>query len=189
MCGDAFQKKRTYDFGGIWTPDLFCSDITDKTLSYSVSADWDLTRTSFFVYKGSIPYTVIKSTSTAHTKTKSISMLTPKPSDLRPAFKNQVNFDHPHKNQVYRLHKKQVNFGPHTVNFDPPHKKQVNFDSNTKTKSNSIPHTKNRLISTPELKSSQFDPHSISKSFPMPRHKNQVNFDPHAKAKYFSTPT
>ena len=138
-----------------------------------------------FVYEGSIPHTETNQISTNHTKTKSISMLTLKPSYeyLRPAFKNQVNFDHPHKNQVYRLHKKQVNFGPHTVNFDPPHKKQVNFDSNTKTKSNSIPHTKNRLISTPELKSSQFDPHSISKSFPMPRHKNQVNFDPNTNTK------
>ena len=79
--------------------------------------------------------------------------------------------------------------GEKVVYFRYRHKKQVIFDLHTRTKSNSIPHTKNRLISTPELKSSQFDPHSISKSFPMPRHKNQVNFDPHAKAKYFSTPT
>ena len=80
-------------------------------------------------------------------KQKSISMLTPKPSDLRPASKNQVNLDyhHPHKKQTNRpSHSKQVNFGPHTVNFGPPHNKQVTFDSNTKTKSSSIPDTKTK---------------------------------------------
>ena len=79
-----------------------------------------------------------------------------KPSDLRPASKIRVNFDHhhPHKNEVHRSsHSKQVNFGPLTVNYDPPHKKQVTFDPNAKTKSNSIPHKEMKLISTPLLKS------------------------------------
>ena len=37
-----FRKKRNYDVGGIWTPDLCCSFVTDKPLSYSVSPDWNL---------------------------------------------------------------------------------------------------------------------------------------------------
>ena len=48
----------------------------------------------------SIPYVEVKSISTTHRKTKSSSMLTLKPSDLRPAYKNQGNFDHPHISQV-----------------------------------------------------------------------------------------
>ena len=64
--------------------------------------------------------------------------------------------------------------------FRTPAQKHVNFDPNTKTKSNSIGPTKIKLISTP-LKSSQFDPHSKTKSISMPRHKNQVNFDPDTK--------
>ena len=58
--------------------------------------------TLIFVYKGLIPHTEIRSISTTHTKTKLISMLTLKPSDLRPAYKNQVNFHHLRKNQVNR---------------------------------------------------------------------------------------
>ena len=50
----------------------------------------------------SIPYIEIKSVSTTHTKTKSSSILTIQPSDFRPACKNQVNFHHPHNNQVNR---------------------------------------------------------------------------------------
>ena len=108
---------------------------------------------------------------------------------LRPASKNRVNFDHHHlhKNQVNRSsHSKQVNFGAHMINFEPPHKKQVTVDCNTKTKSNSIPPTKIKLIPRPLLQSSQFDPYSKIKSISMPSHKDQVNFDPHTKTKYFS---
>ena len=66
---------------------------------------------------------------------------------------NRVNFDHhhPQKKQVNRSsHLKQVNFGPYTVNFDPPHRKQVTFNPSTKTKPNSIPHTK--IDATTEIK-------------------------------------
>ena len=118
-------------------------------------------------------------------------MFTLKPSDLRPTCKNRVNFDHhrPHKKQVNRSsHSKQVNFGPHTVNFDPPHKNHFTFHPNTVTKSNSTPHTKIEIISTPVLKSSQFDPHSKIKSTPMLPHKIQFNFDLHTKTKNFSPP-
>ena len=114
-------------------------------------------------------------------KTKSM------PSDLRTASKNRVTFDHhhAHKHQVNRsLHSKQVHFGPHTVNY-PSHKKQFLFDPDTKTKSNSIPPTKIKLISTLLLQSSQFDPHSKIKSISVPSRKDQVNFDPHTKTKYF----
>ena len=55
---------------------------------------------SYTVIKSSsIPYTEFKSIWTTHTKRKSICMLAFKTSDFRPAFKNNVNFDHPH-NQI-----------------------------------------------------------------------------------------
>ena len=92
---------------------------------------------------------------------------------LRPACKNWVNVDHhPHKEQVSRsLHSKEVNFGRHTVNVEPPHQEQVTFDPNTKTKSNSISDTKIKVVSAPVLKPSQFDPHSKVMSTSMPRYK------------------
>ena len=112
------------------------------------------------------PRTEIKSMSTTQTTTKSKSMPELKPSDSRPASRNRANVDdnHPHKNQVDRSshqrspHLEQVNIGPHMVNFDPPHKKQVTFDPNPKTKSNSIRHTNINSISTPPPKLSQFNP-------------------------------
>ena len=209
------ENKRKYDFGGIWSPDLLCSFITAKTLSYSVTADWDLKPGPLlFFYKGWIPHTKIKSISTTHTRTKSISMLTLKPSDLWPASKNQINFDHPHKNQVNfdahtktkrfaaRIQKsnqfrpppqkrsitalKTSRFRPAHSQFRPPAQKQVNFDPITKNKSNSIPHTKIKAIATSPLKSSPFDRHSKIKFIPMPRHNNQVIFDPATKTKHFS---
>ena len=109
-----------------------------------------------------------KSLSTTQIKTKSISMLTLKPRDLRPASNYRVNFDHPHKNQVYRSpHYKHMNFGPHSQ-FLAPEQKQVNCDPNTKTESNSIPHTK----------SSQFRRH----------HWNQVNSIPNKKSSKIRCP-
>ena len=86
-------------------------------------------------------------------------MLTLKPSDFRPAYKNQVNFDHPHKNQVNRSHTNYNQFSARTQEpsqFGPPHKKQVKFDTHAKTKSISIPYAKDKLISTSTLMSSQF---------------------------------
>ena len=55
------------------------------------------------------------------------------------------------------------------------------------TRSISIPRTKTNIISTPLLKSSQFDPRSKIKSISTPPHKNLYNFDPHSKTKYFFT--
>ena len=118
-------------------------------------------------------------------------MLTLKPFDLQPASKKRVNSNHHHlhKKQVNWLsHLKQVNFGPYTVNFDPPHEEQVTFDPNTKTRLNSIPNTKIMSISTPLLKSSQFGPHSENNFISMSPHKNQVNFDPHTGTKLFRPP-
>ena len=125
-------------------------------------------------------------------RTKSISMLTQNQAICGPHLKKWVNSDHHHrhKNPANRsLHSKQVNSGPHTVNFDPPHKKQVTFDPNTKTKLNSIPPKKIKLISTPLLHSSYFDPHSKIKSFRYLHTKTQVNFHPHTNTMYFSIPT
>ena len=42
-------------------------------------------------------------------------MLTVKPSDFRPAYKNQVDFDHPHKNEVkVNAHSKTMSFSART---------------------------------------------------------------------------
>ena len=46
------------------------------------------------------PNTEIKTIWTTHTKYKSTCVLTLTTSDFRPAFKNQVNFDRPHNNQI-----------------------------------------------------------------------------------------
>ena len=75
---------------------------------------------------------------------------------------------------------KTSQFWPAQSQFPPPHQKQVNFDPNSKTKSNLIPLTKIKLIWT-LLKSSQFDPYTEINKKSMPRHRNEVNFD-------FSTP-
>ena len=157
-CISGQAENTTKVLGEIWTPDLYCSFITDKTLSYSVSADWDLkARPLWFVYKGSIPRTETETISTTHTKSKWHSMLTVKPSDLRPASQNRVNLEHPHQNQANQSpHQKKLNFRPHTVHFN----------SNTKTKPISISHT-DQL---------NFDPITEIKSI-RSRLWNQGNFD------------
>ena len=46
----------------------------------------------------STPHNEFESISTTRTKTKLISMLTVKPSEFRPGYKNHTDFNHPHKN-------------------------------------------------------------------------------------------
>ena len=111
-----------------------------------------------------IPHNEIKSISTIHIKTKSISMLIIKPSDLRPAHKNHVNVDHPHKSQV-------------------------NFDPNTDVKSISMPpDTKTKLISIQTQSQAIFDPHTKPSQY-LSLHWNQGNSDPlHWNQVYFDHP-
>ena len=99
------------------------------------------------INSSSTPRTEIKLVSTTHTKTKSKSMFTPKPSDFRPAFKNHVNFDHPHKTK---------SIDPHTKNkpLSSAHKKQVNFDL----------YTKRKYFSARTPKAVDFEPGTKSKS-------------------------
>ena len=79
------SEKAEHTLGGIRTPDLLCSFMTDKTLRYSVSVDLDLEPgPRSFVYSGSIPHTEILSTLTTQIEIKSISMLTLKPGDCGP---------------------------------------------------------------------------------------------------------
>ena len=64
LCGDSlFQKKRKYNFGGICNRELFRSFETDKTLSYSVSADlvtqWFILYNGTKEVRGSIPTQVV----------------------------------------------------------------------------------------------------------------------------------
>ena len=65
-------------------------------------------RSSHEIKSSSIPHIEIKPISTTHTKTRSTSMLTLKPSAFRPACKNQVNFDHTQKpgQSISKLQKK-----------------------------------------------------------------------------------
>ena len=82
------------------------------------------------IKSSSIPHIETKSIATTHTKTKSISILTLKPSDIWPAYKNQVNFDQPTKTMsVSMLALKPRDIRPaykNQVNFDHPHNNQVN---------------------------------------------------------------
>ena len=114
----------------------------------------------------SISHIEIKSISTTHKKTKLSSMLTLKPSDFRPAFKNQAHFDHSHTSQVNR----------------PPHKKQFIF----------VPHEKTKSIAIPALKPSQFRSihenqtiigPNTTKSILTPRTKSQLR-SPHKKVDF-----
>ena len=57
-----------------------------------------------------------------------------------------------------------------------------------RTRSISIPRTKNKSLSIRTLKPSQFDPYSEINLSSIP-HINQVKFDPNTKTRSFSTPT
>ena len=110
----------------------------------------------------SIPHTGIKLTSTTQTKTKSISMITLKPRDLRPASENRVHLDHHHLT-------KSKSFDHNTQNMLKLARTRSNSIPRPKNKSILIPTlkpsqirslTKIRVLSTSLLKSSRFDPHS-----------------------------
>ena len=119
----------------------------------------------------SISHTEIKSISTTRTKTKSSSMLAPKSSDFRPAYKSQVTFDYPQ------------NF----FNRSIPTPKQAIFGPTTKIKWTSITTLKTKPISIHKLKPRYFRPaHKIGVDFgPCTK---QVKFDPDAKTKSISIP-
>ena len=72
------------------------------------------------------------------TTTKYFSTPTQKPSQYRSPQCNQVNFDHPHNNEIIFLHtlkSSQVRSPDwNQVNFDYLHQNQVNFDVRTQTK-------------------------------------------------------
>ena len=65
-------------------------------------------------------------------------MLTTKPREF-PYLKTK-SMSTTHKKHVIRSHQKQVKFGPHTVNFDPPHKKKVNWVATPKPGNFDHPH-------------------------------------------------
>ena len=81
-------------------------------------------------------------------------MLTPKTSDFRPAYRNQVYFDHPHEKQINRSTlQNRVFFGPQ---FQSTQEKQMIIDPHTKTKSISTPRTKIKSVSIPTPEPSRF---------------------------------
>ena len=125
---------------------------------------------SFYTWikSSSIPHTEIKPIWTTRTKFKSICMIILKTSDFRTAVKNQVNFDHPHN--------QQIDFIPtlKSSQVRSPTLKSSRFGPPTQKPSSFRPHHWNQA---------NFDPHSNIKSISMPRHKNRVNFDSDTKNK------
>ena len=138
------------------------------------------------------------------------------PDDHRPHTKNQVIFDHPHKNQV-NPRTQNKSFSDHTQKpsqFRPPARRssqfrsphenqvnfggsQVNFDLNTEIKSIPIPTLKlnqfrwpdTKTISIQKLTPSHFRPPTKTKSISIP-HWHQVNFDhPHKNQANFNAHT
>ena len=138
-------------------------------------------------------------------------MLTTKPREF-PYLKTK-SMSTTHKKQVTRSHQKQAKFGPHTVNYDPPHKKKVNwvvkpipvnFDHPHKNQVKRSPYEK-QVTSRPPKKTSQllsphwnqdsFGPYMKSKWLSARTQRNQfrppheiVNFDTHTATKSISTP-
>ena len=107
-------------------------------------------------------------------------MLTLKPSDFRPAHKNQFNFEHTQKTSqsIPRLN---------TSHFRPAHKKQ-SISIHTSKSSNFGPHTKNKSILTPAQKTCQFRSPHLNQVYFNPARENQGNFDPITKIKPISIP-
>ena len=164
-CGDAFKKSgNTTSVGyepatsgirlwrtkheatqsaltAIWRSDLFCSFIKGRspTLKSSQFNQPHKKQVNF----------------DAHTKNQAISGPHSKQSQFRPL---------PQKTGQSIATLKISQFRPAHSRFRPPAQKQFIIDIDTKMKSNSIPHTKVKIISTPPLKSSQFDSHSKTKS-------------------------
>lgn len=104
-----------------------------------------------------------------------------KPSQIGSPHWNQINFDHLHKNQVSFDAHTEINYfrpAPKTSRFPRLAKNRVNFDPHTKTRSTSVPDTKNKINSALTAKTDQFQCPDES----------QVNFDPCTKIKSTSTP-
>ena len=134
------------------------------------------------ITSSSISHTEIKSISTTQTKAKSISMLTLKPSDLRPASKNEsisTTTTHTKTKSINHTQNKLISAGtrsisiPRTKNksrsiprLDPAHKKSSYFRRHQWNQVNSIPtlkssqfrclHTKTKLISIHTINTKYF---------------------------------
>ena len=132
-----------------------------------------------------ISHTEIESISTTRRKPKSTSMLTLKPVDFAARIQKPSQFrpPPPHKNRLIERDHQTMLIAPRTRSISISRRKKVTLEPNPTAWSNSIPHTKMKSISTPLLKSSQFDHHAIIKLISMPPRKNQVNLDPHTKQK------
>ena len=116
-------------------------------------------------------------------------MLTLKPNELRPASKNQVNFDHLHKTKSIDHHTKTSQFRPAQSQLDPPHQnKSISIPALNPSQVRSLTQ-KSSKVRPHHCNQVNFDPHCKFKLISMPRHKNQVGFNTDTKTKSFSTPT
>ena len=136
---------------GNWSPDLFCSFIKDKPLSYSVNGNWVVFKNNTSICQdsrsiwGRTSSHKIQVNSNPDAKTKSSSTPRHKTNQFRPLNWDQVKFDLPHWNQVKSIPRNEI-------------------------KSISSTHTKTKSSSMLAIKPSDF----------RPAYKNQVHFDhPH----------
>ena len=142
---------------------------------------------SFYTWikSSSIPHTEIKPIWTTRTKFKSICMIILKTSDFRTAVKNQVNFDHPHNQQIDfipTLKSSQV-WSPtlKSSRFGPPTQEPNQVYLYTDIKSSSIHHTDIKLISTTITKTKSISTLKLKTNHFRAAHKYEVNFDPRTK--------
>ena len=119
-------------------------------------------------------------------------MLELKQSDFRPAYKNQLNFDHQHKTESIDPHKKSKSFSARTQKptpFWPPHK-NMKFRPKQKRSQVRCPRTQQaRLISIQTLHHVIFNPHTETKWIPIPTLKSSQFRSSAQKSSLFRPPT
>ena len=129
---------------------------------------------------------------------KSFSTVTQKPSQVRPLYWNEINFDHPHDNHINFIPTLNSSEVPsptrNQVNFDHPSQlrclqsNQVISGPHVKPRSISTTHTKkNKSILTPTYETSPFRSHTNTTSISIPTLKlSQLRPPPGTKTKYMS---
>ena len=146
-----FRKKKLIDdFGGIWTPDLCCSFITDTTLIYS--PDWNLNLVIFssFIEDKPLSYSVNGDRVVFWSSQRWLS---------------GVLEHYQHICEYLSILRMYLRSNVITRN-------QVNFDPDTKTNSFSTPRHKTKSIPTPQLNSSHVrSPTLKSSQYRPPRQK------------------
>ena len=130
-----------------------------------------------------------KSISTTHKETKSISMLTLKTSDLRPASNTKSTSTTNTKTKSIDHHTWNKVISARTVNFDSLHKKQVNFDPTQKRSQIRSPAQKRSQIRSPTQNLVNLDATTEIKSIRSPIQNRPKFRCPDTKTKLISIQT